>query len=115
MAGDSLICFFAPDQYASVASAEAFVPLAEIFGETPEGAVDDCGLPLCETKFYQYYTQMHIFGEDTVIALRKLTTFNKMKGEEKMAQVYENHRDLFYKIGAFEYPEGYTPPEETEA
>ena len=82
MAGDSLICFFAPDQYESVAAAEAFVPLTEIFGEVPEGAVDDCGLLLCETKFYKYYSQMHIFGEDTVIALKKLTTINKMKGEK---------------------------------
>ena len=114
MAGDSLICFLAPDQYASVAAAEAFVPLAEIFGSVPEGAVDECGLRLCETKFYKYYSQIQVFGEDTVIALRKLTTFNKMKGEEKMAQVHENHRELFYNIGAFEYPEGYTPPEEIE-
>lgn len=114
MAGDSLICFFAPDQYESVAAAEAFVPLTEIFGEVPEGAVDDCGLLLCETKFYKYYSQMHIFGEDTVIALKKLTTINKMKGE-KMEEYHARHMDLFRKIGAFAYPEGYTPPEETEA
>lgn len=114
MAGDSLICFFARQQYESVAAAEAFVPLEEIFGYMPEGAVDACGLRLSETKFYRYYSQMQIFGEDTIIALRKLTTFNKMKGEEKMAAIHEHHRDLFYKIGAFEYPEGYTPPEETE-
>ncbi len=115
MAGDSWLCFFAPDQYASVADAQAFVPLTEIFGEVPEGAVDECGIRISETKFYKYYTAMQIFGEDTVVALRKLTTFNKMKGEEKMRAVHGHHKELFYKMGTFEYPEGYTPPEETEA
>ena len=112
MAGDSLICLFAPDQYASVASAEAFVPLEEVFGYIPEGAVDGCGLRLSETKFYKYYSSVQIFGEDTVIALKKLTTINRMKGE-KMEEYHARHLDLFRKIGAFAYPEGYTPPEET--
>ncbi|MBQ3178374.1 MAG: hypothetical protein IJB52_11200 [Clostridia bacterium] len=112
MAGDSLICFLAPDQYESVAAVEAFVPLEEIFGYIPEGAVDGCGLRLCETKFYKYYTAVQIFGEDTVIALKKLTTINKMKGEE-MELYHARHMDLFRKIGAFAYPEGYVPPEET--
>ena len=115
MAGDSLICFLAPDQYQSVAAAEAFVPLEEIFGYVPEGAVDAYGLRICETKFYKYYTQVQIFGEDTIIALRKLTTFNKMKGEEKMEEIHGYHEDLFRKIGVFTYPEGYVPPEETDA
>ncbi len=114
MAGDSWLCFFAPDQYASVADAQAFVPLTEIFGEVPEGAVDDCGIRISETKFYKYYTAMQIFGEDTVVALRKLTTFNKMKGEEKMRSIHGYHKDLFYQMGTFAYPEGYTPPEETD-
>jgi len=112
MAGDSLICLFAPDQYESVASAQAFVPLEEIFGYLPEGAVDECGLRLCETRFYKYYNQMQIFGEDTIIALRKLTTFNKMKNEEKMEKIHGYHKDLFCKIVTFTYPEGYVPPEE---
>lgn len=112
MAGDSLICILAPDQYQNVADAQAFVPLEEIFGYIPEGAVDECGLRLCDTKFYKYYTAVQIFGEDTVIALKKLTTINKMKGEE-MERYHTSHRDLFRAIGAFEYPEGYVPPEET--
>lgn len=112
MAGDSLICILAPDQYQNVADAQAFVPLEEIFGYIPEGAVDECGLRLCDTKFYKYYTAVQIFGEDTVIALKKLTTINKMKGEE-MELYHTSHRDLFRAIGAFEYPEGYVPPEET--
>ena len=98
--------------YQNVADAQAFVPLEEIFGYIPEGAVDECGLRLCDTKFYKYYTAVQIFGEDTVIALKKLTTINKMKGEE-MERYHTSHRDLFRAIGAFEYPEGYVPPEET--
>ncbi len=114
MAGDCWLCFFAPDQYESVADVEAFVPLAEIFGEVPEGAVDECGIRLCETKFYKYYTAMQIFGEDTVVALRKVTTFNKMKGEEKMQEIHGWHKELFYQMGTFAYPEGYVPSEETD-
>ncbi len=114
MAGDCWLCFFSPEQYESVADVEAFVPLTEIFGEVPAGAIDECGIRISETKFYKYYTAMQIFGEDTILALRKLTTFNKMKGEEKMQVVHGYHKDLMYQIGMFEYPEGYVPPEETE-
>ena len=113
MAGDSLLCFLAPDQYRSVADVEAFVPLEEIFGYIPEGAVDDCGLRLCETKFYKYYNAVQIFGEDTIVALKKLTTINKMKGEE-MEVYHGHHMELFRSIGTFAYPEGYVPPEEID-
>lgn len=109
MAGDCLLCFLAPDQYQSVADAEAFVPLTEIFEVVPEGAVDAYGLRLCETKFYKYYTAVQVFGEDTIVALKRLTTVNQMKGE-KMEKSHADHMDLFRKIGTFEYPEGYTPP-----
>ncbi len=111
MAGDCLLCFLAPDQYQSVADAEAFVPLTEIFDVIPEGAVDAYGLRLCETKFYKYYTAVQVFGEDTIVALKRLTTVNQMKGE-KMEKSHADHMDLFRKIGTFEYPEGYTPPSE---
>lgn len=111
MAGDCLLCFLAPDQYESVAEAEAFVPLTEIFGQLPEGAVDEYGIRLCETKFYKYYTAVQVFGEDTLVALKRLTTVNQMKGE-KMEKSHADHMDLFRKIGTFEYPEGYVPPAE---
>lgn len=110
MAGDCLLCFLAPDQYQSVADADAFVPLSEIFDTTPEGAIDEYGIRLCETKFYKYYTAVQVFGEDTIVALKRLTTVNRMKGD-KMDQSHADHMDLFYKIATFEYPEGYTPAE----
>ncbi len=109
MAGDCLLCFLAPDQYQSVAEVEAFVPLTEIFGEVPDGAIDEYGIRLCETKFYKYYTAVQVFGEDTIVALKQLTTVNRMKGD-KMEKSHADHMDLFRQIGTFEYPEGYTPP-----
>jgi len=111
MAGESLLCLLAPEQFAQIAAVDAWVPLTEIFGYEPEGTVDGCGLLLKETKFYKYYSQAQVFEEDTIIALRKLTTIRKFMGEKEAKQAQEWYKDLFYRIGTFEYPEGYSAPE----
>jgi len=114
MAGESLLCFLAPEQFAQIAAVEAWVPLEEIFGYEPEGAVDGCGLRLSETKFYKYYGQARIFGEDIIIALRKLTTFDRFLGEKEALEAQGWYKDLFCRIGTFEYPEGYVEPEQNQ-
>lgn len=109
MAGDSLLCFLCEDQYETVRDADGFVPLAEIFDEVPDYAVDAYGLRLSDTPFAQYFTICRIFPEETVVALRRVTTLSKVKGQEKMEKQAAWHRDLFEKIVNFTFPEGYTP------
>ena len=93
-------------------AADGFVPLAEIFDVVPDSAVDAYGIRLYDTPFAQYFTISHIFPEETIVALRRVTTISQVRGQAKMEKMAAWHRDLFEKIVNFTFPEGYTP--ETE-
>lgn len=113
MAGDSLLCFLCEDQYETVRAADGFVPLAEIFEAVPDSAIDEYGIRLYDTPFAQYFTISHIFPEETIVALRRVTTLSQVRGQAKMEKKLAWHRDLFSKIVNFTFPEGYTPETET--
>lgn len=113
MAGDSLICFLCEDQYESVRDAGGFMPLSEVLDAVPDDAIDAYGIRLHDTPFAQYFTISRIFPEETVIALRRVTTISQMKGQEKMEKTFGWHKDLFQKIVGFTFPEGYIPEAES--
>ncbi len=114
MAGESLLCFLCEGQYETVRDAGGFVPLSEIFDTVPDSAVDEYGVRLYDTPFAQYFTISHIFPEETIVALRKVTTISQVRGQAKMEKKAAWHRDLFEKIVNFTFPEGYTPKSEGE-
>ncbi len=109
--GNAVICILAEDQYLEVYRAGGFIPLAELFDEIPEGAYDDCGILLSDTKFYKFYGTKNMFPEDAVIAVRKLSTLSALTGKKKAEEKHAYHVDMFKRILSFEYPEGYTPGE----
>lgn len=111
---EASICLLAWDQYEMVASSGGFIRLDEMFDEIPEGAVDEYGILFSETKLYKFYDSAKIFPEDTVLAIRKLSTMSAITGVKKAEQLHENNRDMFIRMINFEYPEGYVPPEETK-
>ena len=109
--GEAAICILAESQYREVAASNGFLPLSELFEELPEGAVDDYGVRLSETKLYQFYESARVFPEDAVIAIRRLPTVSAITGKKKAERLHGYSRDLFCRILNFEYPEGYVPPE----
>lgn len=112
MAGDTLLCILAEDQYKMVLSGGGFTPLSEIFDEIPTGAIDEYGIRFSETKFCKFYSDAQIFPEDSVIALRRISTMNQIRNKERLEESLENHKDVFKRIVQFEYPEGYVPSAE---
>lgn len=108
--GDASICILGEDQYEIVASQGGFMRLDEIMDEIPEGAIDDCGVRLSETKLYKFYAAAQIFPEDCVLAIRKVSTMSALTGRKKAERVHEYSVDLFCKMVNFEYPEGYVEP-----
>lgn len=107
---NGIICILSEDQYARVASAEGFIPLSEVFGEREiKGAIDDCGIRFNETNFYEFYESTHIFPEDAVLALRKISTISAITGKSKAEKVHANHTEIFKRMADFEFPEGYKP------
>jgi len=113
IAGESLLCLLAEDQYREAASLDVFVPLTELGLTVPENmAIDNCGIRFSETAFYKFYDAVQVFPEDTILAVRKLTYINQLKSKKKTAAWQENAQDLFAAIVTFSYPEGYVPPQE---
>ena len=50
---------------------ERLKPLSEIFGETPEGAIDAYGIRLGDTEIYKSSPELQVLPEDTVICLHE--------------------------------------------
>ncbi|MGN1346201.1 MAG: hypothetical protein ACI4V1_05415 [Eubacteriales bacterium] len=107
--GEASICILAEEQYREVCTEGGFLPLAEIFGEDdlPEGRIDDYGVRLSETKFWKFYGTQEMFPEDTVIALRRVSTMSALTGKSRAEKLHANSLDFFRRLLAFEYPEGY--------
>ncbi len=108
--GEASICILAEEQYNDVCGSGGFLPLSEIFGEdsVPEGAIDDYGVRLSETKFWRFYGTPEMFPEDTVIALRRVSTMSALTGRSKSEKLHANSTEVFRRILEYEYPEGYS-------
>ena len=104
--GESIICILGEAQYDEVKTAGGFLPLAELFETLPDGAIDEYGVRLSETKLYAYYPAARIFPDDAIIAIRKLSTMSSITGKKKAEALHGYAKDLFVKLLSFEYPEG---------
>lgn len=105
---DSIICILAEEQYMQVMASGGFLPLTEIFGDVEiGGAIDEYGIRFSETKFYEFYDSTHIFPDDAVLAIRRISTMSALTGQKKAEKVHAYHLELFKKIVNFEFPEGY--------
>ncbi len=102
--GESIICILGEAQYDEVKTAGGFLPLAELFETLPDGAIDEYGVRLSETKLYAYYPAARIFPDDAIIAIRKLSTMSSITGKKKAEALHGYAKDLFVKLLSFEFP-----------
>ena len=79
-----------------------------------KGAVDDCGIRFRDTNFYEFYESTHIFPEDAILALRKMSTVSALTGKSKAERAHAFHTELFKKMADFKFPEGYKPKDQGE-
>lgn len=105
---DSIICILSEEQYTQVMASGGFLPLSEIFGDGEiKGAIDEYGIRFNETNFYEFYDSTHIFPDDAVLAIRRVSTMSALTGQKKAEKAHAYHLELFKKIVNFEFPEGY--------
>lgn len=109
--GEAMICILAEDQYRMVAEGGGFMLLSDVFGKTPDGAIDEYGIRFSETKFCKFYDAAKIFPDDAVIALRTVPTMSALTGKDRAERLHGYHEAAFKLIVGFEYPEGYVPEE----
>lgn len=96
-AGEYSICLLDPHLYESVKESGGFKPLAEIFDEIPDSAIDEYGIKLSETEFGKYFSTVSKLPEDTVLCLRRESTMsflNRDKAEKDYAFYVRTFKDI---------------------
>ncbi len=102
MAGDSVICMLDPWLYDYVRDAGGFLTLEEVLGYVPEGTDEyGCGIKLSSTAFGQFFSGVSDLPEDTVLCVRRLSTFSQLKGKKQAAEKHEYALDVFRDVMAF--------------
>ena len=108
-AGDSVVVLLDPELYAQVKESGGFMKLSEIYGYTPEGAIDEFGIRFSETAIAQYYDVFSALPDDTVLAVRQVSAMSAFTGKKKAQKVHDDHVAFARALLAF------TPPEDAES
>ncbi len=98
MAGDSFLFILSPYNYEELKKSDAFLTLAELLGETPDYAYDDCAIRLSDTAFGTEFQGVNKFPEDTLICVRKVTSVQSLRGSERAEELQQRYIDLFRAI-----------------
>ena len=105
LAGESVICILDPSFYAQLKGAEALMPLEEVLGYVPEGAMDEYGVRFRDTAFSEFFTATHVFPEDSVLCIRRVSVMAAFKGQKKTERAHAYHTELFRSVMEFQMPE----------
>lgn len=99
MTGDCAVWFVSPYVYEQTGMRHLSVSLAEIFGEVPSGAYDDCAIRLADTDLYRYYDAVKALPDDTLIVLTHVVI-----GETAKESVFADCRAMFEALVGFRKP-----------
>ena len=89
LTGQVSICLLDPYVYQMYPASENFVPLSDLFSETPEGAVDDYAVRLKDTDFGKQIAFSSLPG-DTLICLHR-----QVGSKKKAVESFEYSKELF--------------------
>ena len=105
-AGDSVVVLLDPALYETVRKEGGFMKLSEVLGYTPEGAIDEYGIRFSATAIAQYYEVFSAPPDDTVLAVRQVSTLSAFTGKKKAQKAHDDHVAFARALLAF------TPPED---
>lgn len=106
--GECGIMFLDYELFCTVRDSGGLVTLESVFGETPEGAIDEYGVRLSDLKAYKFYSALQTMSADTVICLRGVSTTGGVFTSKKSAEkIFENNKEAFINMMTFEFPEGF--------
>ena len=104
LAGDVVICLLDPWLYADVKAADGFLPLADALGYTPENAVDEYAVRIGDTPLGSYFSVLRGMDRDTLLCVRRMSSFSFLKGQTRTEKYYNYCLDTFKKIFTFAAP-----------
>ena len=91
LAGDSVICLLDPYLYEMIRDAGGLLTLEEALGNKPDGAIDDYGVPARLIPFFESTPAFSALPEDTVFAVRRVSTMSAFTGKEKEEKAHARH------------------------
>jgi hypothetical protein len=103
-AGETVICLLDPNWYTDVYKNGGFIKLSEVLGYTPENAIDEYSIYLRNTALAQYFSALHVFPEDTILCVRRMSTITAFKSEKKESVRYKNQLQMFCDMMSFSIP-----------
>lgn len=98
MAGDAAIMLLSPYMYGQAKESGLFMPLSEIFNEIPDSAYDESGITLSKTVFGKSFNGIDDLPEDTILCIRRVTSFQNMKNSKKAEKDFAANLELFKTI-----------------
>lgn len=98
MAGDATIMLLSPYMYEQAKESGLFMPISEIFTEIPEAVYDETGIVLSKTEFGQSFNGIDDLPEDTILCIRRVTSFQNMKNSKKAEKAFDANLELFKNI-----------------
>lgn len=104
MGGDSVICLLSPYVYSTLPKtdgvSDAFLPLSEILGYTPEKNYDECAVYLKSTDFGKLPGLAEL-PDDTLLCIRRISSMSFLKGQSKTERHHAHHAEVFREIFAY--------------
>lgn len=105
MVGESVICILDPGLYAQLKAGGGLMELEEVLGYVPEGALDAYGVRFRQTEFSQFFTATHVFPEDSILCIRRVSAMAAFKGQKKTERAHAYHTAMFRSVMEFTMPE----------
>ena len=81
------------------------MPLEEVLGYVPEEAIDEYGIRFRDTAFSEFFTATHVFPEDSILCIRRVSVMSAFKGQKKTERAHAYHTELFRSVVEFSLPE----------
>mgnify|MGYP005977256127 CR=1 FL=1 len=88
----------------AVRAADGFLPLADALGYTPANAVDEYAVRIGDTPLGSYFSVLRGLDADTLLCVRRMSSFSFLKGQTRTEKYYSYCIDTFKKIFTFEAP-----------
>ncbi len=106
ISGDGYVCLIDKYWYDILKSNNAIVTLNEVLGYTPENAIDEYSVYLCDLEFYKFFTDsVGKLPEDTIVCFRVMPTTSSIIGRKEAKEMYSYSIKLFRAMFEFD-PEG---------
>ena len=112
VAGDTVICLLDPHLYSSVyvldddgEKLSGFMKLSDVLGYTPAGAYDEYSIRIGDTAMGQYFSVLRGLPSDTLLCVRKLSSFSSLLNKKRAAEYHGYCTEIFKNIFTF------TPPQ----